>query len=64
MLSYQKLWSLMRKLGYHPKEIIRLAGISDSTYRKMLVNDTVRLDVLERICNALGVDIGDVCSFR
>lgn len=64
MLSYQKLWSLMRKRGYHPKEIIRLARISESTYRKLLTDDAVRMDVLERICIALGVDIGDVCSFR
>ena len=41
-----------------------LAGISDSTYRKLLNSDSVRMDVLERICKALNVDVGDICSFR
>ena len=28
------------------------------------VVEAVRMDVLERICKALGVDFGDVCSFK
>ena len=64
MISYDKLWALLRKRHFQPKDIVRIAGISDSTYRKLLSNDTVRLDVLEKICISLAVDIGDVCSFR
>ena len=36
----------------------------ESTYRKLLAGEATRMDVLERICVALKVDIGDVCSFR
>ena len=61
---YNKLWRLMERRGYVPKDIIWLAGISESTYRKLLAGDATRLDVLERICAALKVDIGDICSFR
>ncbi len=64
MISYTRLWKLLEKRGYTRKDIIRLAGISESTYRKLLAGDTVRMDVLERLCRALHVDIGDVCSFR
>ena len=46
------------------KDITWLAGISDSTYRKLLNSDSVRMDVPERICKALNVDIGDICSVR
>ena len=28
------------------KDVIRLAGISESTYRKLLADDSVRMDVL------------------
>lgn len=63
-ISYSKLWRLMERRGYTRKDIIWLAGISESTYRKLLAGDATRLDVLERICAALKVDIGDVCSFR
>ena len=64
MISYAKLWRLLERRGYAPRDIIQLAGISESTYQKLVKNDSVRLDVLHRICEALNVDIGDVCSFR
>ena len=68
MISYFKLWRLLEKRGYqrgyHRKDIVRLAGISESTYRKLLANEAVRMDVLQRICVALSVDVGDICSLR
>lgn len=64
MISYKKLWVLLNKRGYEQRDIIQLAGISESTYQKLVKNASVRLDVLQRICAALTVDIGDVCSFR
>ena len=64
MISYKKLWVLLNKRGYEQRDIISLASISESTVQKLVKNDSVRLDVLQRICAALNVDIGDVCSFR
>ena len=63
-VSYYRLWKLLERRGYTRKDLIRLAGISESTYRKLLTGDSVRMDVLERVCMALNVDIGDVCSFK
>lgn len=64
MISFFRLWRLLEKRGYKQKDIIWLARISESTYRKLLAGEAVRMDVLERICKALDVDFGDVCSFR
>lgn len=64
MISYFRLWRLLERRGYSKKDITWLARISDSTYRKLLNSDSVRMDVLERICKALNVDVGDICSFR
>ena len=64
MITYSPLWLLLHRRGYSPRDIIHLAGISESTYRKMSRNEPVRMDVLERICAALHVDIGDVCGFQ
>ena len=58
MISYFRLWRLLERRGYSRKNITWLAGISDSTYRKLLNSDSVRMDVLARICKALNVDIG------
>ncbi len=63
-ITYYRLWRLLERRGYVKKDVIRLAGISESTYRKLLADDSVRMDVLERVCEALRVDIGDICSFR
>ena len=59
-----KLWRLLEKRSYQRKDIVRLAGISDSTYRKLLASEAVRMDVLQRICITLNVDVGDICSLR
>ena len=64
MITYSRLWLLLHRRGYSPRDIIHLAGISESTNRKMSRNEPVRMDVLERICAALHVDIGDVCGFQ
>ena len=63
-IYYTRLWRLLERRGYSRKDIIWLAGISESTYRKLLAGEATRMDVLERICVALKVDVGDVCSFR
>ena len=63
-ISYSRLWRLLERRGYARKDIIWFSGISESTYRKLLTGDATRLDVLGRICAALKVDIGDICSFR
>ena len=64
MISYAKLWRLLKRRGNEPRDIIQLSGISESTYQKLVKKDSVRLDVLHRICSALNGDIGAVCSFR
>ncbi len=64
MVSYTKLWRLLRKRGLLPKDLCVIAGLSASTVRALQKNQYVRMDVLERICDALIVDIGDICSFR
>ena len=64
MISFFRLWRLLDKRGYTKRDIIKLAGISESTFRKLINNDTVRMDFLERLCDALNVDVGDICSLR
>ena len=62
-IYYARLWRLLERRGYARKDIIWLAGISESTYRKLLAGESTRMDVMERVCKALKVDIGDICSF-
>lgn len=45
-------------------DLCEMAGISSSTLAKLGKNEIVSIDVLERICDTLGCDIGDIMSFK
>ena len=63
VISYKRLWDLLKERKLTKKELAKRAGISDSTLRVMTRGGNVSLDVLGKICTALRVDIGDVASF-
>ena len=42
-LHDSRLWLLLKRRGYSPRDIIHLAGISESTYRRMSWNEPVRM---------------------
>ena len=63
VISYQKLWVILRNRGMTKKDLARRAGISDSTVRIMTRGGNVSLEVLGKICTALRVDLGDIASF-
>lgn len=64
MVSYNKLWHKLVDMGIKKTQLCETAGISSSTLAKLGKNEIVSIDVLERICDSLGCDIGDVMSFR
>ena len=64
MVSYNKLWHRLVDMGIKKTQLCETAGISSSTLAKLGKNEIVSIDVLERICDSLGCDIGDVMSFR
>ena len=64
MISYNKLWHLLLDKELKKTHLCEIAGISSSTLAKLGKNEIVSIDVLERICDSLGCDIGDIMSFR
>lgn len=64
MISYNRLWHLMLDKNYKKTDLCDKAGISSSTLAKLGKNEVVSMEVLERICDFLNCDIGDVMSFR
>ena len=63
IITYQKLWVLLRERNMTKKDLALRAGISDSTVRVMTRGGNVSLEVLGKICTALRVDLGDIASF-
>ena len=58
-ISYKKLWKLLIDKGMK-KNLGRIAGISSSTLARLGKDENVSSDTLNKICMALGCDIGDV----
>ncbi len=59
-ISYKKLWKLIIDKDLKKSDVRKSAKVSASTFSKMSKNEYVALEVIERICNVLECDIGDV----
>ena len=62
-LSYSRLWKLLIDRQISRPEFRRLVGLAPNTMTKLYRNDEVALSVLCRICQQLGVDIGDIVEY-
>lgn len=59
-VSYRKLFKLLIDRKMKKKDLMEAACISPSSMAKLGRDETVSLDVLIKICFALGVDFGDI----
>lgn len=59
-VSYKKLFKLLVDRGMKKKDLREVADLSPAAVTKLAKDEYVRLDVLVRVCCALGVDIGDI----
>jgi DNA-binding Xre family transcriptional regulator len=58
--SYAKLWKLLIDKKMVKRDLMEATGVTSSTIAKMGKEQPVTLEVLGRICKALGCNIGDV----
>jgi len=59
-ISYKKLWKLLIDRDMKKKDLQAAASLGPSTVSKLSNNEYVSMDVLVKICTALGVDFGDI----
>lgn len=59
-VSYKKLWKLLIDREMKKKDLQASAGISPSSISKLSKNEYVSMDVLVKVCSALGVDFKDI----
>lgn len=59
-VEYKKLWILLIEKGITKPQLRQMANLSPATLTKLNKNEYVSMDVLARICKALGCGIGDV----
>lgn len=64
MVSYEKLWHKLLESGINKTELCNRTGISSSTMAKLGKNEVVSLEVLEKVCQSLNCNIGDIVEFK
>lgn len=59
-ISYNKLWKLMIDKGFNKTRLREEAGISSNAMAKLGKNESVKVEVLAKICNHLGCTMDDI----
>ena len=62
-ISYNKLWKLLVDKKMSKADLRKAAGIAPNTMTRLRRDEEVTLSVLNQICVALDVNIGDVMEF-
>lgn len=61
--NYSKLWKILEERKMYREDLRIETGMSSATLAKLGKNQIVSMDVLGRICEVLGCDIGDIVSY-
>lgn len=59
-ISYNNLWKILIDNNMNKGDLCNKAQISKGTMAKMTNNEPVTLTIIEKICDVLQCDIGDV----
>ena len=62
-VSYNNLWKLLIDKGMNKTELKEASGISFNVMARMGKNEAVSLESLEKICEALNCNIGDIIDY-
>jgi putative transcriptional regulator len=59
-ISYKPLWKLLIDRNMKKKDLVAVAGISQSSVSKMGRGENINTETLNRICTALNCGVADV----
>ena len=63
-ISYNGLWKLLIDKEMYKKDLGEKLGISSATLAKMGKGENVSMEVLQKICEYMDCDIGDIVSYK
>ncbi len=64
IVSYNGLWKILIDKNMQKKDLVTKLGISSATIAKMGRREHVSMEVLQKICEYLNCNIGDIVSFE
>lgn len=59
-VSYKKLWHILLDRDLKKKDLAEMAGVSTYTINKLNRNENVTIEVLAKICRALGCTMDEI----
>lgn len=63
-IRYYCLFDILQRRKLKKTDLLHLANISSPTLAKLSKGETVTTEVIEKICNALDVQPGDIMEFE
>ena len=60
-VDYKKLWKLLIDKDMKKTDLITVAGISSNVLAKLNKGEFVSMESIQKVCRALGCDVGDIC---
>ena len=63
-LCYNKLWKILIDKEMNKSDLREKTGLSQATIAKLVNGENVNVEVLERICKVLNVEIGDIVEIK
>ena len=63
-ISYNGLWKLLIDKNMKKMDLVEEVGISSSTLAKLSKGETVSMAVLEKLCEKLDCDFGDIVNYE
>lgn len=62
-ISYNKMWKLLIDKNMKRKDLKEKANVSQNVMARLSKNQAIAMDSMEKICEALQCNIGDVMEF-
>ena len=62
-VSYNRLWKLLVDKKMSKADLRKASGVSPNTMTKLRRDEPVMLNVLDKICDTLGCNYGDVMDY-
>lgn len=63
-VSYNGLWKILIDKKMKKMDLVEQIGISSSTVAKLSKNEAVSMSVLEKLCDLLECDFGDIMTYE
>ena len=63
MISYEKLWEMMKKRGISQYALIKTYHVSPGQITRLKRNESVSTHTIEMFCRILSCDVGDIMQY-